>query len=349
MNQAIKALSTLAFALVFMAGAAFAQARQSNATINQTSNNSEAYISQTIEPQVTNEKVHNQATIDQTGDYHSAEITQNNRGQYAAQQISDPNKNNYGNYAEITQTGNDGGDEENGNHAEIEQRVGSDQQAFLWQDGLRNDAQISQRKGNLFGSFEAKLDAGIQHGNDNKLIVNQNLNYSDVGVSQYGDNNDAQIDQPSTNSVARILQDGVTGGQGNSATISQFKRGEAEVQQMGDGHSADVTQEVGSDNSAKVVQKMQNASASGAMVTQSGALNTVDVLQKGSSLTVTQAGSNNEVVGLGGLGTTANVFGGSLTVDQTNDGNMAYVNMTSGGAATVMQDGTSNMAEVVQN
>jgi hypothetical protein len=313
MNQILKQLSMLAFALVFMAGTAFGQARPSDpdpqqniAEISQPSSNNEADVDQIAGPQGIG---FNEAIINQSGaGSHVAEIKQvyndkNTRGGTGLRE-----KRLY-NITDLVQ-------ENLNQQARIHQLAGRGNLVKLTQTGeagdLGNTATIGQRAGEVVEGYNGQFgspqgDRALQDGSANDLQIYQSVapqsmtaigqnSFSTAGATQIGDNNSIYTANGGGNNFeAQFYQEGTF----NDADVVQTGGGQsADVYQKGHRNLADVVQGENFQDAApnSTVDIFQMGDDHKSFVTQIGGdLNTVDIHQTGTAgfALVSQDGAAN--------------------------------------------------------
>ena len=248
MQRLSKTLSMLAFALVFMAGTAFAQ-------------DNEASIDQVSVPDADHD-----ATVVQTGKSNDTQIEQVSVapplfGGHTASATQTGNRNTVrqtqdggaGNEAEATQTGNDNFVRQeqgrNGNDAEVTQ-FGSRNRALQFQD-MKTSVDASNNDAVI-----------IQDGDDNFARQDQDLARNDATIEQRGDDNRAEQSQ-----------NGVSSGIGQNI---------ADTFQHGFGHDA-YTEQIGgvgfADRPGNEGYIVQNGNDQVAHISQNGPANTANITQ----------------------------------------------------------------------
>jgi len=317
MNQAIKTLSTLAFALAFVAAPALAQ---NQAAVTQTGSAQTAGISQTGT---------NNATITQIGTQNDVlDAAQAGIGNVLSiEQTGSENlvdgftQFDQGNVATITQVGynNDVGQNPDQGRAGDASKFG---QITIDQYGNNNDVwdvdqrggsqaafnEISIRQGDVQSTVRGNLvDVDMQRGLNNELTITQSSDGNEVGSGHA--------------SVRGVYQDG----NGNSLTVAQGGLGGHKLGTTLSGFGGFVTP-----NANAIYQD----GGSTATVTQDGANQTVEYL-------VQQGGSYAEIL--------QNDADNVARVAQLGGPNVATVEQfAAGGNATVHQDGSGNTATVTQ-
>ena len=280
----MKKLLTLSTALLFTAGAAFAQTN--GAVVTQTGDE-------------------NDATVEQIGSANSAELNQGFAGQGQDGALGD-----------IFQDGSD-------NSATLNQRAwgGDDNEHYITQIGASNSAAVNAFNGDNFGILEqvgadnsAKMNqAGTGHTSVIYQTGDENYAYSRIvsgsdnitGIVQgipsmmpgmggmvmnglsaplMSDGNVATLIITGSDNEAGILQIGL----GNSAGTNPQYSGDKGISIEGDGNTAGIAQ-MGIGNSANIAVL---GSSNMALVGQMGAANSASVMQDGSgnSAVVTQSG-----------------------------------------------------------
>jgi hypothetical protein len=339
----MKKLTTLSIALLFSAGAAFAQSNDATAT---------------------HEVNDSEITIDQAGSSNSADALQTLGN---GNMLIDIDQQGSGNDADVTQRYGQWHD------AQIEQ-AGSDNDVSLIQDntstfanvsqdGTGNAADIYQRNYRFeFGGYASRVDVD-QIGEENEAWVDSDGFGNNVSIQQGSES------RASDGQYASVTQSG----EDNQATIDQFGRGGADHTQIqnGDnnvatadnqwGSSTGYQEQIGTGNSslirqngshdATVVQDgadnyswlRQSAFSSDATFTQTGDDNQINADQRGvgSEMTVIQTGNGN-TAGTAGF-SNRGVFQigdyNSIALTQSGEANSAFIN----------QRGDNNSATLTQS
>jgi hypothetical protein len=270
-DKKMKKLSILTLGLFFAAGSAFAQSN--DATVDQTGDYHEASIEQSGEL--------NFATVTQGNGYNEVVLSQesNAAGSSSAtitQDVSATSSANRGQEVKLDQVGY--------NLANITQGAAGNKVLNYTEDGAATQTSV---------------------GGLNTLTVTQNTAWSRVFVDQMEGGNTATVSQFGGNGfVASILQNS----ENNTATVSQTgSSSEIDIQQNDSGnHTATVTQgfnfQDGTNNGTVVQNGLSQTSTltqygdgNLSTITQSGELNVAIVLQDGMSntATATQSGVSN--------------------------------------------------------
>jgi hypothetical protein len=324
MNQACKQLLTLAFALVFMAGAAFAQ--NNDATISSTGNGNDADITQQVENTKTVSDV--DAEITQVGARNDAEIVQVSFGSFG------PLSNNE---ATISQVGG------NDNVGFIQQyRQGS--MSDIDQRGFRNDARTE-----IFtvGATTSQL----QIGDDNRARIRKTTQYT--GFSNSGSLVTQEQRGNGNTAIAELAN--------NNNESVQYQRGNANfVEVDGLGRETENYQEqIGDRNTAILRTGAEQATGVEVSMIQRGSDNLIRVAEfDGSTPRLSGPGTapglvTVDVDQLGDRNTLRADYNGfldnNMTVRQVHNDNFARVTFTQeGNTASVMQNGNGNDAVVNQ-
>jgi hypothetical protein len=325
MRQLLRTTATVFVALVFTAGMAFGQ--DSDATVTQNANDSEATIEQT-----NNSDRSLTGSINQSGDNHEATITQTIKGDGPSASAS------------VEQSGSEA-------FAEVIQNLdnsGKDVTATVTQDGL-NDAFVTQGSNmsnsrvDLTQTYKGSMARG--EGDDRNLAeINQKSGGSRVIASQTGVSNEMFVDQlPLVNNVAsELIQDGdnnlIDLNQGNRS-FDPTRSSEADILQRGDQNVARLTQ-TSNDNVADVTQDGDGNTLRGASLNNGQAVGVAGSFasQDGyASLTLDQSGTDN----VASVGQSGGVAGNSNMVTINQTGSMLD--------ATVLQQGAGNSATVTQS
>ena len=230
------------------------------------------------------------------------------------------------NHATMTQTGG------TGNYAEIAANS-SDNIAGITQVGARNWGSIGQ--GWIgYGSMSLNTATISQTGDRNVVSLAAGATFTPaipgytsdldgLGIQQYGLHNTGTVTQTGSDNQAAIYQ---YGSQNEGTIVQSTDFNKANLIQLGDGNSASITQEFGNSNVVNLKQDGLDGEA-----------------------TILQHGTGNVVKGLG-LDVMATSFDGSdLNVDQFGTSNILNLKQEDGASATVYQNGTSNVATVIQN
>jgi hypothetical protein len=290
----MKKLLTLSTALLFTAGAAFAQSN--DASVNQDGDD-------------------NDATIEQLGSSNSAELNQGFDGQGQNGAIGDIYQEGFDNSASMNQRawGNDGNEhviEQLGisNTADVDIYNG-DNSGYLLQEGVGNSARMVQSG---TGHESLIVQTGIENyaqsssvaGTGNQTAIVQGIPSEFIGdigmpgqlslddgpalVPIFGsEENVATMTVSGSNNLAGILQ---LGG-GNTAGTNPGYAGDKGIDISGDGNAAGIAQ-LGFGNDA-AISVMGNANVAG--ILQLGAVNTASIMQDGSgnSAVIVQDGGLN--------------------------------------------------------
>lgn len=313
MNQAVKQLFTVAFALVFLAGTAFAQ---NTTDIDQTGSqgNSTANVTQI-------NGTDNSATVNQnSGFLNGAVTTLSGRIGHVTEILQDGSDN----IGDVVQTQNQAG-------TFIDQ-VGDENETRISQAGFSTANVMQTGNRNIVGDFSNPSGAASSEQNSTSFPSSAN----ELDVTQIGDDNTVGVDQRD-NTDADIM---ITGDR-NDVRVDQFEI-------FGDKDVADITVS-GNDNVGYVTQA--GGGNSFTLTQQNGDFNEARVDQSGGAIAdILQDGSMNIVQGISGassIGVSAN--GSTLDVDQLGTGNTLSLDQTDGANASVFQDGTLNTSEVIQN
>lgn len=179
-----------------------------------------------------------------------------------------------------------------------------------------------------------------QSGDDGQVLVQQ-------GASATADGSSATVEQAGADNVVGIYQGGFVNSTFDEATVRQVS---------GEENRAHVLQGVYYGASSNgLVELTQEGSSNDALIQQGGDGNVTLLSQTaGSVADVVQSGDGNAIVGvgsdLGGVLLTGQSTGGStLKVEQFGDGNILFLDQNDGSTATVMQDGMTNTATIIQN
>jgi hypothetical protein len=330
MNQAVKHLFTFAFALVFVAGTAFAQQTPVTSPVTTVTTNTAT---------AENYGDDNDLTIHQTGLTNEAFIRQGEDGGHTVNNntssITQVGNTNFGKITSRKWAGWEPSGAENtitqtGNYNWAKTIAGT--QSFgdlaftkIDQTGDYNWAEQDQNRSERDGDLvieQTSYGATAQ----NSGGAGQTLGGASEGNYAYQD-----MDQNGTGGYAEAIQDG-----NGNYSVQMIRRGTSEIYQLGNSNWA---------------RNDQNGNMDFADFDQDGDGNIIDLKQSGNaSATILQMGDGNGVFGLGGAGTVgSSLNGSSLMVDQLGDGNVLKLDQTDGASATVMQDGMTNTSEVVQN
>lgn len=321
MNQAVKHLFTLAFALVFMAGTAFAQ--ENTASTTQSGSNSTADITQTNNAVGADQD--NVATIISSDGNNDMDIVQTNNNSNAskvANNIASITSSGGNSVGSITQTNNPGGSDDV--LGTITQSDGENQ-ATIEQIAVNGaSATITQ----TLGSAEAFVEQRSANG---KLV--------EAVVTQEG-NNLAEVLQANRNLDAFVTQINTGGALGmlNEAYVSQGQTSGAVV-----GADANVYQE-GEDNFVDLGQERVNGPFSHrADFDQFGDGNSIRLFQNGSApgngafARVLQDGNGNIFEGLDGGDDAVQGSSSSITAETFGSDNLIQIEQGEFNTATILQ------------
>jgi hypothetical protein len=350
MNQITRTLSVLAFALVFMAGVAFAQ--ENTASTTQNGSNSTADISQTNNAVGADQD--NVATIISSDGNNDMDIVQTNNNSNAskvANNIASITSSGGNSVGSITQTNNPGGSDDV--LGTITQSHG-DNEATIEQIAVNGaSAKITQTLGNAEAFVEQNSAAGKLV---EAVVTQEGNNYAEV--RQANRNLDAFVTQINTGGAMGSLNEAyVSQGQASGAVVGA----DAHVYQEGEGNYVDLGQErasfpfshranfdqIGDYNSIRL---FQDGSAPGdgafAEVLQDGSGNIFEGLDGGddavqgssSSITAKTYGNDNLIQIEQGVQNTANIFQG--VSGAPSDNNTAIVDQSgaTGSTANVTQN-----------
>ena len=231
----MKKFFTLAFALVFSTGIAFAQ--NNSTTVTQSGDDSDAVISQNGS---SHEAIVNQNSGFGTG--HIAEISQSN----GSDNLSEVEQNQANAEAYVTQ-------------------VGSDNESYTKQAGFNEMFVDQEGDGNVLTGYDGgsvayqKNGTGVFASDKNVLDLDQVGDFNTAGVwqehhgdatiQQYGSDNDGQIYQSGSPNQA-LNQASIT--QGVSAYTSNFNA--ADIRQNGEGNTASFGLQMGDHNDVDIDQ-----------------------------------------------------------------------------------------------
>lgn len=310
MNQAVKHLFTFAFALVFMAGTAFAQ---NTATESQTGNNNESLVEQSqvngAESSLTQVGNENKSIITQVGNdqivppsmFKATVSSEGNRNRAVITQGGDADSESF--ESEIMQVGND-------NRAETSlQRTPQSAKSFQTQDGNRNRAFVN-------------VNAGLGSG-DNGSIFTQ---------TQIGNDNRAESAGTGASQSTQYQE-----GNFNNALIKGVSKGGPMKTQEQIGNRNDARFE-GSNYGFGPVDQLQYGNDNRSFI------NDLSHVGPGESTYTLQDGNDNLAR------VNANGYGGAqIDIQQFNNDNVAKVDYTQdGNVTTIMQNGNENESIVNQ-
>ena len=259
MRQLLKITSIFALALVFTAGMAFAQNNSSTidqvgnghaATITQTGDQNSSELTQDILSGPAESKYGGDATVIQTGDRNTSKLTQNtfyNDHDATIEQVGDDN------YSEIV--GSNGGGE-----ADVYMEGDGNALNSLFPETQKNDNDFDLNivgGSNTVGLFQEFGDGTVDiTGDGNEVLLRQHAggaNYDPLDYDQ------ATITVNGSDNMIDVNQDGGAGARGlnNTATVDLLNGSSlntVEVDQAGDFHTSTITVD-GMNNQAIVDQQ----------------------------------------------------------------------------------------------
>ncbi|MEK9500759.1 hypothetical protein [Gaopeijia maritima] len=221
--------------------------------------------------------------------------------------------------------------EQRGNRNDSRQTTSSPGAGYVGGDVYQNGNDNTARQ-DLAGGFVQDFSV--------RQVGNANTGTQDMtSVGQWDFHNSAEIDQTGNDNEARQIL--------NFLDPVTPTNSHAEVDQNGNGNY--VRQASTGGNFYQRVR--QDGNSNWARTDADGDENYLNArMSDGAYLRATQTGNMNSLFGTGGAGTEARILNGSsLTMTQTGDMNSSFVNMVTGGTATISQIGNSNTATVIQN
>lgn len=316
------------------------------------------------------------ASVSQTGDNQTAAVTQTGSASNEAYvtQLSDNTpptldgpqtstvlQNGVSNYAFVQMSQTGGGSSSVANDAFLRQ-VGdhNDMRQYVNAPGYNSGQDVwAEQVGNRNVGRQQ-----VNTGHTDYLELEQRGDRNDAGQYAEGAHITAEIYQTGSRNTARQNLVGSNFGYSSSTvTIDQDGDSNEAYQTLrGGGSSTFNTANVDQNGNSNYVRQEGDGSDFYLRVRQDGNSNWARTnsvgdenylnarMSDGAYLRATQTGNMNNLFGTGGAGTEARILNGSsLTMTQTGDMNSSFVNMVTGGTATISQIGNSNTATVIQN